>query len=166
MDSTVNPQGADAFTSPIDQRYFEDYVPGAVHRCGEMRVTEEEIIAFARRYDPQDFHTDPARAAGTMFGGLIASGWMTCGMMMRMFAEHYLTHNASLASPGVDELRWLQPVRPGDVLSLRVTVVEARRSKSKPDRGLVRSRIEVLNQRDEVVLSMLAMNMVGCREPG
>lgn len=166
MDSTTTPLRADAFTSPIDQRYFEDYVPGAVHRFGEMRVTEEEITEFARRYDPQDFHTDPVRAADTVFGGLIASGWMTCGMMMRMYAEHYLTHNASLASPGVDELRWLQPVRPGDSLSLRVTVVEARRSRSKPDRGLVRSRIEVLNQRDEVVLSMLAMNLMGCREPG
>lgn len=165
MDSTTNPLRADAFSSPIDQRYFEDYVPGAVHRFGEMRVTEDEIIEFARRYDPQDFHTNPVRAADTMFGGLIASGWMTCGMMMRMYAEHYLTHNASLASPGVDELRWLQPVRPGDVLSLRVSVIEARRSRSKPDRGLVRSRIEVLNQHDELVLSMLAMNLIGCREP-
>lgn len=166
MDSTTDPLRSDTFSSPIDQRYFEDYLPCAVHRFGEMHVTEDEIIEFARRYDPQDFHTDPERAAGTTFGGLIASGWMTCGMMMRMYSEHYLTHNASLASPGVDELRWLQPVRPGDVLSLRVTVVEARRSRSKPDRGLVRSRIEVLNQRDEVVLSMLAMNMVGCRELG
>ena len=95
------------FPTPIGDRYFEDYVPGAVHRFGEMRVTEQEIVDFARRYDPQDFHTDPAKAADTQFGGLIASGWMTCGMMMRMYSEHYLTHNASLASPGIDELRWL-----------------------------------------------------------
>ena len=84
---------------------------------------------------------------------------------MRMYSEHYLTHNASLASPGIDELRWLEPVRPDDVLSTRVTIVEARRSASKPDRGLVRSKIEVLNQHDRVVLSMLAMNLIGCRTP-
>ena len=153
------------FPTPIGDRYFEDYVPGAVHRFGEMRVTEQEIVDFARRYDPQDFHTDPAKAADTQFDGLIASGSMTCGMMMRMYSEHYLTHNASLASPGIDELRWLEPVRPDDVLSTRVTIVEARRSASKPDRGLVRSKIEVLNQHDRVVLSMLAMNLVGCRPP-
>ncbi|MCK2089655.1 MaoC family dehydratase [Thauera aromatica] len=154
---------AGAFATPIDDRYFEDYLPGAVHRFGEMRVSEREIIEFARRYDPQDFHTDPAKAADTMFGGLIASGWMTCGLMMRMYAEHYLSANASLSSPGLDELRWLVPVRPDDVLSTRVTVIEARRSASKPDRGIVRSKIEVLNQRGEVVLSMLAINLVGCR---
>ncbi|HNM56173.1 MAG TPA: MaoC family dehydratase [Thauera aminoaromatica] len=165
MNSKDTTPPASTFSTPIDDRYFEDYVPGAVHRFGEMRVTAQEIIEFARRYDPQDFHTDPAKAADTQFGGLIASGWMTCGMMMRMYSEHYLTHNASLASPGIDELRWLEPVRPDDVLSTRVTIVEARRSASKPDRGLVRSKIEVLNQHDRVVLSMLAMNLIGCRTP-
>ena len=165
MNSKDTTPPASTFSTPIDDRYFEDYVPGDVHRFGEMRVTEQEIIEFARRYDPQDFHTDPVKAADTQFGGLIASGWMTCGMMMRMYSEHYLTHNASLASPGIDELRWLEPVRPDDVLSTRVTIVEARRSASKPDRGLVRSKIEVLNQHDRVVLSMLAMNLIGCRTP-
>ena len=165
MNSKDTTPPASTFSTPIDDRYFEDYVPGAVHRFGEMRVTAQEIIEFAHRYDPQDFHTDPAKAADTQFGGLIASGWMTCGMMMRMYSEHYLTHNASLASPGIDELRWLEPVRPDDVLSTRVTIVEARRSASKPDRGLVRSKIEVLNQHDRVVLSMLAMNRIGCRTP-
>ena len=160
------PRPYDHFASPIDDRYFEDYVPGAVHRFGEIRVTAQDIIDFARRYDPQDFHTDPEKAAQTIFGGIIASGWMTGSLMMRMYSEHYLTHNASLASPGIDELRWLEPVRPDDVLSTRVTIVEARRSASKPDRGLVRSKIEVLNQHDRVVLSMLAMNLVGCRKPG
>ena len=151
------------FTSPIDDRYFEDYIPGSVHCIGEAAVTEQEIVEFAQRYDPQDFHTDPAKAAQSRFGGLIASGWLTCALMMRMFAAHYLTKNASLASPGIDEVRWLVPVRPGDVLSARVTVLEAKRSASKPDRGIVRSKIEVLNQKGEAVMTMIAMNFIACR---
>lgn len=148
------------FASPIEDRWFEDYVPGAVHEFGSAAVEEEEVIAFARRYDPQDFHTDPEAAKTTIFGGLIASGWQTCGLMMRLYAEHYLTKCASLASPGVDELRWLRPVRPGDVLRVRVTVLDAVPSRSKPDRGVVTSFIEVLNQRAEPVLTMRAVNMV------
>jgi acyl dehydratase len=151
------------FVSRIDDRYFEDYVPGSVHEFGEIAVNAEEIIEFAQRYDPQDFHTDPEAAAKSRFGGLIASGWQTCGLMMRLYSEHYLTKNASLASPGIDELRWLIPVRPEDTLTMRVTVAEARRSKSKPDRGLVRSAIEVLNQKGEIVMTMLAMNLITCR---
>src|SRR5512143_2501053 len=147
-------EAAAAFASPIDDRYFEDYRPGAIHEFGEAAVTEQEIIEFAQRYDPQDFHTDPIKAAKTRFGGLIASGWLTCGLMMCMYSDHYLTKNASLASPGLDEVRWLAPVRPGDTLSMRVTVLEARRT-SKPDRGMVRSKIEVLNQRREAVMSMV-----------
>lgn len=151
------------FTSPIEDRWFEDYVPGAVHEFGSAPVEEEEVIAFARRYDPQDFHTDPEAAKTTIFGGIIASGWQTCGLMMRLYAEHYLTKCASLASPGVDELRWLRPVRPGDVLRVRVTVLDAVPSKSKPDRGVVTSFIEVLNQRAEPVLTMRAVNMIARR---
>ena len=151
------------FSTPIDDRYFEDYVPGASFVFGEFAVSAEDIVDFGRRYDPQDFHTDAAAAAKTRFGGLIASGWQTAAMMMRMYCEHYLSKNASLASPGVDELRWTQPVRPGDRLSLRVTVAEARRSTSKPDRGLIRSAIEVQNQNGEVVMTMTAMNLIGCR---
>lgn len=151
------------FASPIDDRFFEDYIPGSVHEFGEVAVTEREIVEFARLYDPQDLHTDPVKAARTRFGGLIASGLLTCGLMMRMFAEHYLTRNAHLSSPGLDEVRWPAPVRPGDTLSTRVTVLEARRSSSRPDRGIVRSRIEVLNQRDEAVMSVIATNLVACR---
>lgn len=151
------------FTSPIGDRYLEDYVPGGVHEFGEALVTEQEIIEFARRYDPQDFHTDPLKAAQSRFGGLIASGWLTCALMMRMLTDHYLTRNASLSSPGLDEVRWLAPVRPGDVLHARVTVLEARRSSSKPDRGILRSKIEVLNQRGEAVMTMLALNLIACR---
>ncbi|RAU21380.1 acyl dehydratase [Paramagnetospirillum kuznetsovii] len=151
------------FKSTIDDRYFEDYVKGAIHEFGRYEVTEAEVIDFASRYDPQDFHTDPQAAAKTVFGGVIASGWHTCGMMMRMYADHYLTKVASLASPGLDALRWIMPVRPGDVLSVRVTIEEAVPSKSKPDRGVVTSFIETLNQNGQVVMSMRAVNMVARR---
>ncbi|MDO8605021.1 MAG: MaoC family dehydratase [Phaeospirillum sp.] len=149
-----------SFSTPITDRYFEDYVTGAVHCFGSIVVEEDEVIAFAKRFDPQDFHTDPEAAKATPFGGLIASGWHTAGMMMRLYADHYLTKVGSLASPGVDELRWIKPVRPGDALSVRVTILDAVLSRSKPDRGVVTSFIEVLNQADEVVMSMRAVNMV------
>jgi acyl dehydratase len=153
-----------AFTTGIDQRYFEDYVPGLTAEYGPIAVEESEIIAFARHYDPQDLHTDPVRAAAGPFGGLIASGWQTVGLMMRLYVEHYLSSVASLASPGVDELRWLAPVRSGDSLSIRVTVREARRSRSRPDRGLVHTFIEVKNQQGTIVATMLAMNLLRCRD--
>ena len=153
-----------SFSSPIHDRYFEDYVAGAVHRFGSIAVEEDEVIAFASRFDPQDFHTDPEAARRTVFGGLIASGWHTAGLMMRLYAEHYLTKVGSLASPGVDELRWIKPVRPGDTLAVRVTILDAVPSRSKPDRGVVTSFIEVLNQAEEVVMSMRAINMIKRRD--
>ncbi|MCX7168844.1 MAG: MaoC family dehydratase, partial [Proteobacteria bacterium] len=153
------------FSSPIDDRYFEDYSPGAVYESGTITVSAEEIIDFGQQFDPQDFHTDLDAAAKSRFGGLIASGWHTCSMMMRLFCDHHLSKNASLSSPGVDVLRWLAPVRPGDNLQLRVTVVEVRRSVSKPDRGLIKSGIEVLNQKREGVMTMTAMNLITCRHP-
>ncbi|GAB3133168.1 MaoC family dehydratase [Amycolatopsis stemonae] len=142
------------------ERYFEDYVPGETHDCGNVEVTEAEILEFARRYDPQSFHVDPAAAAAGPFGGLIASGWHTASLMMRLFADHYLSAVSSLGSPGIDELRWPRPVRPGAVLRLRATVVEARLSRSKPDRGLVRTRIEFVDAEDEVVFSASALNLM------
>lgn len=148
------------FSSAIDDRYFEDYATGAIHRFGSIAVEEDEVIAFATRFDPQDFHTDPEAARRTPFGGLIASGWHTAGLMMRLYTDHYLTKVGSLASPGVDELRWIKPVRPGDALSVRVTILDAVPSRSKPDRGVVTSFIEVLNQTEEVVMSMRAINMI------
>lgn len=154
------------FSTAIDDRYFEDYVVGATYEFGDIAVDAAEIIEFASRYDPQAIHTDPAAAATGPFGGIIASGWQTGGLMMRLFVDHYLSRVASIASPGIDELRWLKPVRPGDRLSLRVTVVEVKPSRSKPDRGIVRSLIEVLNQDREVVMSMIAMNMLLRRKPG
>ena len=147
----------------MSERYFEDYPPGAVFEGGTVEVSEAEILEFARRYDPQTMHTDPAAAAHGFFGGLIASGWHTAALMMRLFATHFLSPASSLASPGIDELRWLKPVRPGDVLSLRVTVTEARRSRSKPDQGVVRSLVEVLNQEGEVVMSLWPISLIRCR---
>lgn len=151
------------FATPVHARYFEDYVTGAIHEFGSIAVDEADVIAFGRRYDPQPFHTDPEAATASSFGGLIASGWQTAGLMMRLVVDHYLSHVASLGSPGVDEVRWPQPVRPGDTLRVRATVLEARRSRTKPDRGIVHTLFEVLNQRGEVVMSAKAMNMLKAR---
>jgi acyl dehydratase len=151
------------FSHPIADRYFEDYVEGDVHRFGTIAVEADEMIAFAKRFDPQAMHTDPEAAKKTPFGGLIASGWHTAGLMMRLYVEHYLTHVASLASPGLDELRWLKPVRPGNMLSVRVTVLKAVPSKSKPDRGAVTSFIEVINQTGEVVMTLKTVNFIAKR---
>lgn len=151
---------------PVTDRYFEDYAPGSVCVYGQIAMTESDIVEFARRYDPQPMHTDPVAAARGPFGGLIASGWHTTACVMRVLVERYLSHVAALVSPGIDEMRWKAPVRPGDILRVRVTVLEASPSRSKPDRGLVRTLIEVLNQNDEIVLSMRAMNLLLRRNPG
>jgi acyl dehydratase len=146
-----------------EDRYFEDYIPGAVFEYGEIRVDEAEILEFARRFDPQDMHVDPEASKHGRFGGLIASGWHTGAMMMRLLADNFLPKAASLASPGIDELRWLHPVRPGDVLRIRVSVLEATPSRSKPDRGTVRTLVKVLNQDGKVVMSMKPMNIIARR---
>lgn len=151
------------FATPSDDRYFEDYVPGAVHEIGVIEVNETEMIAFARRFDPQGFHTDPVAAEQSVFGGLIASGWYTASLTMRVLVDHYISHVASLGSPGVDELRWLKPVRGGDTLSVRVTLLEAERSRSKPEQGFIRALSEVLNQHNEVVMTMKSVGFVRCR---
>jgi len=149
-----------SFYLPSRERYFEDYVPGSVGTFGTVLVKEEEIIEFARHYDPQIFHSDPVGARKTVFGGIVASGWHTAAMAMRLIVEHYLSPVSSVGSPGVDELRWLKPVRPGDKLSIRVSILEARPSGSKPDRGVVRSFLEVLNQDMEVVMSWKGLNIM------
>jgi len=154
---------ATEFAAPTEKRHFEDYVPGAVFEYGEIPVTEAEIIEFARRFDPQYIHVDHERAARGPFGGLIASGWHTTAMMMRLIVDNFLPTRASLGSPGIDELRWLRPVRPGEVLSVRLSILEATRSRSKPDRGVVRTLCEVLNQNREVAMSLKAMNIIACR---
>ena len=165
MVPAAHPMSINTFSVPADQRYFEDYPPGAVYEFGAATVSEEELLEFARRYDPQSFHVSRDAAAASMFGGLIASGWHTAALLMRMLVDHYLSTVASLASPGVDELRWLVPVRPGDVLRARVTIIEARVSRSRSDRGVITSRAEVLNQHDVVVMSVTAVNLLLTR-PG
>lgn len=151
------------FTVPTQDRYFEDYVPGSTYEYGPVSIDESEIIDFARRFDPQYFHVDPEAAARGPFGGLIASGWHTGSLMMRLLADHFISKVASLGSPGIDELRWLRPVRPRDSLRLRVSILEANRSRSKPHLGIVRTQVEVLNQNDEVVMTLKAVNMLLCR---
>jgi acyl dehydratase len=151
---TVSDQAT--FSKP---RYFEDFAVGQVYEFGSVTVTEPEIVAFARQFDPQTMHTDPVTAAKGPMGGLIASGWHTIGLMMRMYADHYLPEGG-LPAPGVDEVRWLRPVRPGDTLRMRVTIEEARVSQSKPDRGIIRPFSEVLNQHGEVVLTMRPINLI------
>jgi len=153
------------FSRPISDRYFEDYVEGDVHRFGTIAVEADEMIAFAKRFDPQTMHTDPEAAKHTPFGGLIASGWHTAGLVMRLYVEHFLTHVASLASPGLDELRWLKPVRPGDTLSVRVTVIKTAPSKSKPDRGAVTSFVEAINQAGDIVMTFKGVNIIAKRPP-
>ncbi len=152
------------YSTPNEDLCLEDYVVGSVSEFGSITVEEADIIDFARRFDPQVFHTDPEAAKKSFYGGLIASGWHTAAIMMRLIVDHYLPGTASMGSPGIDELRWIRPVRPGDELSIRVTVLEANRSNSKPDRGVIRSFVEVLNQNREVVLSVKAVNFLLCRE--
>ncbi len=147
----------------MTERYFEDYVVGTSTEHGSVLVEEAEVVEFGRRFDPQPFHVDRDAAAAGPFGGLIASGWHTCALMMRLLAEQYLSPVSSLGSPGIDELRWLLPVRPGDHLTLRTTVEDARLSRSKPDRGLVRTRVELLNRGGDVVLRLSAMNLIRTR---
>ena len=152
------------FTTSPDNRYFEDYIAGAVHEFGSIAVEEREVIDFGKRFVPLSYHTDPELAKKSIYGRLIASGWHTAALMMRLYTDHYLSKVANLGSPGGDELKWDKPVFPGDDLSIRVTVLEARRSESKPDRGIVRSFVEVLNQNREVVMSVKMVNFVRSRE--
>ncbi len=148
---------------PAPQRYFEDYTAGEVLEFGDTLVTEPEIVEFATRYDPQPFHVDADAARASIYGGLIASGWMTAALTMRMLVEHYISRVASMGSPGIDELRWLRPVRPGDRLEVRCTVLETRRSQTKPDRGAVQAFQEVLNQDGEVVMTLKGWGLYRCR---
>ena len=152
------------FDTPPTDRFFEDYTVGATYVCGSFTMTEDEIIEFATRYDPQVMHTDRRRGAEGPFGGIIASGWHTVASAMRLVVERFLPVNG-LAAPGIDELRWPRPVRPGETLTLHATVQEARRSRTKPDRGIIRTLLEVVNQRGELVMSMNPMNLVRVRNP-
>jgi acyl dehydratase len=126
-------------------------------------VTHDEIVTFALQFDPQPFHTDDEAARRTFYGGLLASGWHTTAILMRLLWETFLKDAASLGSPGVDEVRWIKPVRPGDTLRARFTVTEARPSQSRPDRGIVRSFSEVFNQHGEVVMTLRGLGLFARR---
>jgi len=148
---------------PATLRHFEDFRPGDVIELGSRTITKEAIIAFAKEFDPQVFHVDEEAAKQTIYGGLLASGWHTGSLLMRLLCDGLLARTASLGSPGIDELRWLKPVRPGDTLSGRMTVLESIPSRSKPDRGMVRSLMELRNQHGEVVLTVKGLSLLGRR---
>ncbi|MGN5477013.1 MaoC family dehydratase [Cupriavidus basilensis] len=143
--------------------YFEDFEVGSRRELGSYLVTEEELLAFARQYDPQPFHIDKDAAAKSIYGGLISSGWMTCSIMMRLLVLSTTGKSASMGSPGVDEIRWLKPVCAGDTLTVVLNVLDTRPSKSKPDRGVVHTRWEATNQRGELVCTVKGMGMYGRR---
>ena len=134
--------------------YWEDFNAGEVVEIGQHTFTESEIVAFAEQFDPQPFHTDPVAARETFYGGLIASGWHTCAIGMRLMVHAYIGRAASAGSPGVENIRWLGPVRPGDTVTYRRVILESRPSGSRPGIGLVRSRSEAINQRGETVMTM------------
>ena len=145
-------------------RYFEDFTVGEVLTLGQVTVSEAEILAFARQFDPQPFHTDPERAKASPFGGLIASGWRTVALYMRLLVDGFIGSVAeSQGSPGVDKIEWLKPVRPGDRLTGRMTILELIPSKSRPDRGTLRTLGEMVNERGEVVMTMRGLGFFGRR---
>lgn len=143
--------------------YFEDFVEGQEITLGSRTVTEEEIITFARQFDPQPFHVDHDAAAESIFGGVIASGWHTCSMMMRMVVDGMLGGSSSMGSPGLDSVRWIKPVRAGDTLTVSYLSKEVRPSTSKPDRGVVVSVWKAVNQHGELVCTVEGMGMFGRR---
>jgi acyl dehydratase len=144
--------------------YFEDFYPGQEIDLGQRSVSEEEIIAFATQFDPQPFHVDRAAAEASIYAGVIASGWHTCSMMMRMVVDGMMNGSASMGSPGLENVRWLLPVRAGDTLSVRYVTQQVKASQSKPDRGVVWSKWIATNQRGEQVCTIEGMGMFG-RKP-
>ena len=147
---------------PWPDRFYEDYAVGDELSFGSVTMDEGDMIDFALRYDPQPFHIDREAAAASLYGGLIASGWQTGSLMMRMLTEGMLGPS-SMGSPGLDEVRWTAPVRPGDQLSVRVEILEMRTSRSKPDRGIIRMRQQMVNQNDVVVMTQVANMMIARR---
>ncbi len=146
--------------------YWEDFEVGQTAPMGEKRIERDEVIAFATKYDPQPFHVDEDAAGKSMYGGLIASGWHTCALVMRMMVDSYLNDSASLGSPGVDSVRWLKPVRPGDTIRATRTVLETRASKSRPEMGVVKSRWDVFNQDGDLVMTMEGFGLFTRRDGG
>lgn len=150
----------------LNKLFWEDFVPDVRELMGEVTVDLEEVVTFAKRYDPPPFHVDVQEAEKSIYGGIIASGWHTCSMVMRLMCDSYLVNSSSLGSPGIEEVKWLSPVYPGNVLSAFRTVVETRASASKPDRGIVKTFWEVENEKGQLVMSMIGINFFLRREAG
>lgn len=153
-------------TTKPNKIYWEDLQPGTTRELGSVMPSTEEIIAFASQYDPQPFHLDEEAGQRSIYGGLCASGWHTCAMAMRLTVDNLLRNSSSMGSPGLDSLKWLKPVYPGDTLTLRHTIVESRASRKRPDVGLVRSIWEMFNQEGEQVLHMEGWGIFRRRHPG
>ncbi|WJY18309.1 MaoC family dehydratase [Alteriqipengyuania flavescens] len=146
--------------------HYEDLVVGETEEFGAYEVTREEVIEFASKYDPQPFHLDDEAAAATHFGRLSASGWHTAAMTMRMMVDNFSKkQRASLGSPGIDELRWLKPVYPGDTLSVTSELIEKRRSKSRPEMGIMRAKSTTWNQHGEAVMTLVSNGLIKVRDP-
>ena len=145
--------------------YWEDLAPGSTRQLGSVSPTKEQILSFAGLFDPQPFHLDEAAAQASVFGSLCASGWHTCAMAMRLMVDNFLSEAAGLGSPGLESLKWLRPVFPGDTLSLRHTILDSRPMSSRPDVGLVRTLWEMRNQRGDKVLHMDGWGMFRRRTP-
>lgn len=146
--------------------HWEDFKPGAVSVYGPRLVTREEILAFAAEFDPQPMHLDEAAASATMMGGLGASGWHSCCLLMRMIADGFILDSSSMGGPGVDEVRWLKPLRPGTRVRVRTTVLDTRASGSRPEMGLVKFMFEMFDDADVVLTTLSTTLMFGRREPG
>ena len=146
--------------------HFEDFVPGESVLSHSIAVSQDEIVAFASRYDAQDFHVDPEAAKASFVGRLIGSGWHSCALLMRLMAEEFLLDAASMGAPGIEEVKWLRPLLPGDSVTVRRTVLDSKASRSRPEMGLVRFRFELLNQRDEPILEQANWIMFGRKGSG
>jgi acyl dehydratase len=150
----------------MPKRYWEDFQLGAVAIYGPRLVTREEIVAFAAEFDPQPMHLDEAAASATLLGGLAASGWHTCCLLMRIITDGFVLDTSSMGAPGVEEVRWLKPLRPGTRIRVRSTVLETRASKSRPEMGLGKIHHEVLDETDTVLTTLTSTAMLGRRQPG
>ena len=145
---------------------FEDFVPGEITTFGAYEVTRDDVIDFARQFDPQPFHLDEEAGRASMLGALSASGWHSCSILMRMIFDEFMHDSTSLGSPGIDEVKWLKPLFPGDVLSVRREILDARPSASRPDRGIVRFKFLLVNQNGEVVMEQTNPILFGRRSAG
>jgi acyl dehydratase len=150
----------------MSKLHWEDFKPGAVAVYGPRLVTREEIVAFSAEFDPQPMHLDERAGSASMLGGLGASGWHSCCLLMRIIADGFILDSSSMGAPGIEEVRWLKPLRPGTSIRVRATVLESRPSKSRPDMGLTKFRYEVFDEAENCLTTMVTTAMLGRRQPG